>query len=213
MSKLKKCPFCGKYPQTVADDETEEKFGVKCFNCGGAIYPEKDTLDEAIEAWNKRAGEQNEDKALPSAQPEITKEYDLKKIYSIYVKIAQAHFVYQPSKPKAITAMPFDWIETQNLLEKYLKDNGADFDALCREYISENVKDDHLPSAEPERDIPVKPNETIDRTWGIPHRQAVCPHCDCYLVDVYFIDGSKHKVTYCESCGQAIDWEGWDEDE
>lgn len=86
----------------------------------------------------------------PSAQPEITKEYNLKKIYNIYVKIAQAHFVYQPSKPKAITAMPFDWIETQNLLEKYLEDHGADFDALCREYVSENVKDDHLPSAQPE---------------------------------------------------------------
>ena len=213
MSKLKKCPFCGKYPQTVVDDETEEKFGVKCFNCGGAIYPEKDTLDEAIEAWNNRAGEQNEDKALPSAQPEITKEYDLKKIYSIYVKIAQAHFVYQPSKPKAITAMPFDWIETQNLLEKYLKDNGADFDALCREYISENVKDDHLPSAEPERDIPVKPDETIDRAWGIPNRQAVCLNCDCYLGMVQFLNGGKRKVTYCESCGQAIDWEGWEEDE
>ena len=70
-----------------------------------------------------------------------------------------------------------------------------------------------LPSAQPARDIPVKPNETIDRTWGIPHRQAVCPNCDCYLVDVYFIDGSKRKVTYCESCGQAIDWEGWEQDE
>lgn len=87
---------------------------------------------------------------LPSAQPEITKEYNLKKIYNIYVKIAQAHFVYQPSKPKAITAMPFDWIETQNLLEKYMEDHGADFDALCREYVSENVKDDHLPSAQSE---------------------------------------------------------------
>jgi len=65
---LKQCPFCGKYPQTVVDDETEEKFGVKCFNCGGAIYPEKDTLDEAIEAWNRRAGERIKD--LPSSQPE-----------------------------------------------------------------------------------------------------------------------------------------------
>lgn len=54
MSKLKPCPFCGKYPQTVVDDETEEKFGVKCFNCGGSIYPEKETLREAIEAWNRR---------------------------------------------------------------------------------------------------------------------------------------------------------------
>lgn len=87
---------------------------------------------------------------LPPAQSAITNEYDLKKIYSIYVKIAQALFVYQPSKPKTITAMPFDWLEVQNLLEKYLEDHGADFDALCREYVSENVKDDHLPPAHQE---------------------------------------------------------------
>lgn len=56
MTKIKNCPFCGKYPQTVVDDETEELFGVKCFNCGGSIFPEKTTLDEAIEAWNRREG-------------------------------------------------------------------------------------------------------------------------------------------------------------
>ena len=64
----------------VVDDETEEKFGVKCFNCGGSIYPEKDTLQEAIEAWNRRVSDDKgtgrfmADKkdidALPSAQPE-----------------------------------------------------------------------------------------------------------------------------------------------
>jgi Lar family restriction alleviation protein len=57
MDKLKSCPFCGKYPQAVVDDETEEKFGVKCFNCGGSIYPEKDTLRGAIEAWNRRVSD------------------------------------------------------------------------------------------------------------------------------------------------------------
>ena len=51
---IRSCPFCGKTPVTVVDDETEEKFGVKCFNCGGSIYPEKETLAEAIEAWNRR---------------------------------------------------------------------------------------------------------------------------------------------------------------
>lgn len=53
--KLKPCPFCGKTPQTVVDDATEEKFGVKCFSCGGMIDTEKYTLQEAIEAWNRRA--------------------------------------------------------------------------------------------------------------------------------------------------------------
>lgn len=60
MSDLKPCPFCGKYPQTVVDDATEEKFGVKCFNCGGMIDAEKDTLQEAIEAWNRRVPEEQQ---------------------------------------------------------------------------------------------------------------------------------------------------------
>lgn len=70
-----------------------------------------------------------------------------------------------------------------------------------------------LPSAQPDRDIPKKPVEITDRSWGIPHRQAVCPNCDSYLGTIHFIcEGDKRKVTYCESCGQAIDWEGWEED-
>ena len=53
--RLKPCPFCGgRRPTLVVDDETESKCGVKCFECGGSIYPEKDTLNEAIEAWNRR---------------------------------------------------------------------------------------------------------------------------------------------------------------
>ena len=70
------------------------------------------------------------------------------------------------------------------------------------------------PTIQPGRDIPIKPNETIDRALGIPHRQAVCPKCDYYLGHVVFLgDGKGKKVTYCETCGQAIDWEGWDSDE
>lgn len=54
--ELKPCPFCGgKRAVTVVDDEAEERFGVKCFDCGGMIDAEKDTLQEAIEAWNRRA--------------------------------------------------------------------------------------------------------------------------------------------------------------
>lgn len=71
-----------------------------------------------------------------------------------------------------------------------------------------------LPSAQPARDIPKKPNETTDKAWGIPHRQAVCPNCDSYLGTIHFIcEGDKRKVTFCESCGQAIDWEGWKEND
>ena len=81
---------------------------------------------------------------------------------------------------------------------------------------SESVIDvlNDLPSAKPERDIPVKPIETTDKAWGIPKRQAVCPKCDYYLGHVAFLGDYKGKrVTYCETCGQAIDWEGWNFDE
>ena len=70
------------------------------------------------------------------------------------------------------------------------------------------------PSTQPERDIPKKPGVVTDRAWGIPHQQAVCPNCDSYLGIIHFISkDAKLKVTYCESCGQAIDWEGWEENE
>ena len=65
-----------------------------------------------------------------------------------------------------------------------------------------------------ERDMPMKPNETTDHTWGIPWRQAVCPNCDYYLGKISFIgEGAKNMVTYCEHCGQAIDWSEWEEGE
>ena len=71
-----------------------------------------------------------------------------------------------------------------------------------------------LPSAKLDRDIPVKPNETTDRAWGIPKKQAVCPKCDYYLGNISFLGDYKGKrITYCETCGQAIDWEGWDFDD
>ena len=80
--------------------------------------------------------------------------------------------------------------------------------ALAKTYVEQ------LPSAKPERDIPVKPIETTDKAWGIPKRQAVCPKCDYYLGHVAFLGDYKGKrVTYCETCGQAIDWEGWNFDE
>lgn len=73
---------------------------------------------------------------------------------------------------------------------------------------------DMMPSAQPDRDIPVKPVETTDKAWCIPSRQAVCPKCDYYLGHVAFLGDYKGKrITYCETCGQAIDWEGWEFDE
>ena len=102
----------------------------------------------------------------------------------------------------------------------------AAIDAMCklmRHWFGGDPKDEireikreleKLPSVQPERDIPKKPIETIDRAWGIPSRQAVCPNCDYYLGHVVFIgDGKGKRITYCETCGQAIDWEGWDFDE
>ena len=71
-----------------------------------------------------------------------------------------------------------------------------------------------LPFAQFERDIPIKPIETTDTAWGIPNKQAVCPKCDYYLSHISFLGDYKGKrITYCETCGQAIDWEGWNWDE
>ena len=90
------------------------------------------------------------------------------------------------------------------------------FAALNDDWEPDYAKDRmcELPSAQHERDIPIKPNETTDKAWGIPKRQAVCPKCDYYLGHVAFFDCYKGKrITYCEVCGQAIDWEGWKFDE
>lgn len=61
-----------------------------------------------------------------------------------------------------------------------------------------------------EKQIPKKPNKAIDSSWGIKKEAHVCPICDYYLTEVYFIAPQKiepnKKITYCEICGQAIDW-------
>ncbi len=59
-----------------------------------------------------------------------------------------------------------------------------------------------------DKQIPKKPNSGVDRTWGTPEKEAVCPVCDYVLGHWEFI-GDVEKITYCEHCGQAIDWEGW----
>ena len=61
-----------------------------------------------------------------------------------------------------------------------------------------------------EKQIPKKPNKTIDLSWGIQKEAHTCPVCDYYLTEVHFIEPQKiesnRKITYCETCGQAIDW-------
>ena len=61
-----------------------------------------------------------------------------------------------------------------------------------------------------EKQIPKKPNKTIDSSWGVKKEVHTCPVCDCDLTEVYFIAPQeskiKGKITYCEACGQAIDW-------
>lgn len=98
-----------------------------------------------------------------------------------------------------------DWL---NEMEKYGREEDAHGHHNACAYIAQ------LPPTQLDRDIPKKPREIMDSTWGIHKKQAVCPECDCYLGYVSFLGGRKGKrVTYCEVCGQAIDWEGWDFDD
>lgn len=60
-----------------------------------------------------------------------------------------------------------------------------------------------------DKQIPKTPNSGIDRTWGTPTKEAVCPARDYALGHWEFIGDAK-KITYCEHCGQAITWEGWE---
>lgn len=101
-----------------------------------------------------------------------------------------------------------------DVLEERLRANGYSNVALVSELNRSVGYLMQLPSVQPERDTPIKPIETTDRAWGIPQRQAVCPKCDYYLGHVAFLGDYKGKrITYCETCGQAINWEGWDFDE
>lgn len=56
-----------------------------------------------------------------------------------------------------------------------------------------------------DKQIPKKPTSGVDRTWGTPTKEAICPTCDYALGHWEFIGGGE-KITYCEHCGQAIDW-------
>lgn len=56
-----------------------------------------------------------------------------------------------------------------------------------------------------EKQIPKKVEYGIDGSWGTEKEQPVCPVCDYFITRTQFI-GEGKKVTYCDHCGQAIDW-------
>ena len=56
--ELKRCPFCGGEARV---NLFLGNYCITCDNCPGSIFPCKGmTKEEAIEAWNRREGEQNE---------------------------------------------------------------------------------------------------------------------------------------------------------
>ena len=56
-----------------------------------------------------------------------------------------------------------------------------------------------------EKQIPKKVGWTTDYAWGNPTQQPVCPVCDYCVTMTHFI-GEGKKVTYCDHCGNALDW-------
>jgi Lar family restriction alleviation protein len=56
--KLKPCPFCGS-SHVLAEDFEEFDMGMYWIRCGdcGAGCSTKDTTEEAIKAWNRRAND------------------------------------------------------------------------------------------------------------------------------------------------------------
>lgn len=65
MDRLKPCPFCGKIPimvrSGIVDTQGRESYDIQCVNGECACMPVSwfyPTQEEAIEAWNRRAGEQ-----------------------------------------------------------------------------------------------------------------------------------------------------------
>lgn len=58
MAELKKCPFCGGKAEIRRDSETETFFVVICTNCPTTVGRSWfDKKQEAINAWNRRAGD------------------------------------------------------------------------------------------------------------------------------------------------------------
>lgn len=58
-----------------------------------------------------------------------------------------------------------------------------------------------------QKNEPMKVKVEECTSWGRTYFQPICPKCDKYVVPTEFI-GSGEKISYCDSCGQALDWEG-----
>jgi Lar family restriction alleviation protein len=57
MSDLKPCPFCGCIDMVPHHHKDIDTFQILCTDCL-SLGPHLDTEQEAIDAWNKRAGEE-----------------------------------------------------------------------------------------------------------------------------------------------------------
>lgn len=58
--------------------------------------------------------------------------------------------------------------------------------------------------------IPKPHNTGYERAWGVSKKAKVCPACDYFIYDVFFIDADDKKrphIAYCGHCGQAIDYD------
>ena len=57
--KLKPCPFCGGKAQhyTYSTYGGREKHGIECLKCIKACVDHCETKKEAVEAWNRRIGD------------------------------------------------------------------------------------------------------------------------------------------------------------
>ena len=70
-------------------------------------------------------------------------------------------------------------------------------------HIDDVVKDMAIEALE--KQIPKKVEYGTDKSWGIAKEVPVCPVCDSFLMQTYFI-GNGEKTTYCDHCGHKIQW-------
>ena len=102
MIKLKPCPFCGGKASTTKRERWKDEsctysrpdYGVNCQECYAKGYQYYSTIEEAIEAWNKRA-EPPADPWIPCSErlPEENGKYDVRiwdEIIGLYT--AEWHF-------------------------------------------------------------------------------------------------------------------------